>query len=111
IDVSLHPNLGYDPLKDFTPIARGVSALNMLVVRSSLPVHSVKDLVEYAKTHPGNLNFGSSGVGHADHIAGELLMSMAGIKMQHVAYKGGAPAMTELVGGNIDLIFATISTA
>ena len=111
IDPSLHSKLGYNPLKDFTPIARGVSALNMLVVHPSLPVQSVKDLVAYARANPDKLNFGSSGLGHADHMAGELLMSMTGVKMQHIAYKGGAPAMTELVGGNIQLIFATISTA
>ena len=111
IDVSLHEKLGYHPLKDFTPIARGVSALNMLVVHPSLPVQSMKELIAYAKANPGKLNFGSSGLGHADHMAGELVKSMTGINMQHIAYKGGAPAMTELVGGNIQLIFATVSTA
>jgi tripartite-type tricarboxylate transporter receptor subunit TctC len=111
IDVSLHSKLPYDPLKDFTPIARGVSALNILVVHSSLPVRSVKELISYAKANPAKLNFGSSGVGHADHLAGELFKTLTGVKMEHVAYKGGAPAMTELLGGNIDLIFATVSTA
>jgi tripartite-type tricarboxylate transporter receptor subunit TctC len=111
IDVSLHSKLPYDPLKDFTPIARAVSALNILVVHPSLPVRSVKDLIGYAKANPTKLNFGSSGVGHADHLAGELFKTLTGVKMEHVAYKGGAPAMTELLGGNIELIFATVSTA
>jgi tripartite-type tricarboxylate transporter receptor subunit TctC len=111
VDVSLHGNLPYDPIKDFVPIERAVSALNILVVRPSLPVHSVKDLIDYAKANPNKLNYGSSGVGHADHLAGEIFKSMAGVRMQHVAYKGGAPAMTELLGGNIDLIFSTVSTA
>ena len=111
IDVSLHEKLPYDPMKDFTPIARGVSALNVLVVHPSLPVNSVKELIAHAKANPTKLNFGSSGVGHADHLAGELFKTMTGVKMEHVAYKGGAPAMTELIGGNIDLIFATVSTA
>jgi tripartite-type tricarboxylate transporter receptor subunit TctC len=111
IDVSLHSKLPYDPVKDFTPIARGVSALNILVVHPSLPVRSVKELISYAKANPTKLNFGSSGIGHADHLAGELFKTLTGVKMEHVAYKGGAPAMTELLGGNIDLIFATVSTA
>jgi tripartite-type tricarboxylate transporter receptor subunit TctC len=76
-----------------------------------LPVRSVKDLIGYAKANPTKLNFGSSGVGHADHLAGELFKTLTGVKMEHVAYKGGAPAMTELLGGNIELIFATVSTA
>jgi tripartite-type tricarboxylate transporter receptor subunit TctC len=111
IDVSLHEKLPYDPLKDFTPIARGVSALNVLVVHPAVPVNTVKELIAYAKANPTKLNFGSSGVGHADHLAGELFKTMTGVKMEHVAYKGGAPAMTELIGGNIELIFATVSTA
>jgi tripartite-type tricarboxylate transporter receptor subunit TctC len=111
VDVSLHNNLPYDPIKDFVPIERAVSALNILVVRPSLPVHSVKDLIDYVKANPNKLNYGSSGVGHADHLAGEIFKSMAGVRMQHVAYRGGAPAMTELLGGNIDLIFSTVSTA
>ncbi len=111
VDVSLHEKLPYDPVKDFTPVARGVSALNILVVHPSLPVRSVKDLIAYAKANPTRLNFGSSGVGHADHLAGELFKSLAGVNMEHVAYKGGAPAMTELLGGNIEIIFATLSTA
>jgi tripartite-type tricarboxylate transporter receptor subunit TctC len=111
IDSSLHSKLPYDPVKDFTPISRGVSALNILVVHPALPVRSVKELIAYAKANPTKLNYGSSGVGHADHLAGELFKSMTGVKMEHVAYKGGAPAMTELLGGNIELIFATVSTA
>jgi tripartite-type tricarboxylate transporter receptor subunit TctC len=98
-------------VKDCTPIARAVSALNVLVVHPSLPVKSVKELIVHAKANPGKLNFGSSGVGFADHLAGELFNTLAGVKMQHVPYKGGAPAMIDLVGGNINLIFATVSTA
>ncbi len=111
VDVSLYSKLPYDPIRDFTPIARGVTALNMLVVHPSLPVNSVKELIAYAKANPARLNFGSSGAGRADHLAGEMFNTMAGVKMQHVPYKGGAPAMVDLVGGNIQLIFATVSTA
>ncbi len=111
VDVSLYNKLPYDPVRDFTPIARGVTALNMLVVHPALPVNSVRDLIAYAKANPARLNFGSSGAGRADHLAGEMFNTLAGVKMQHVPYKGGAPAMVDLVGGNIQLIFATVSTA
>jgi len=111
VDVSLYNNLPYDPVRDFTPVARAVTALNMLVVHPSLPVYSVKELIAYAKANPLRLNFGSSGAGRADHLAGEMFNTLAGVKMQHVPYKGGAPAMVDLVGGNIQLIFATVSTA
>ena len=111
VDMSLYSKLPYDSVHDFTPIARGVTALNMLVVHPSLPVNSVKELIAYAKSNPARLNFGSSGAGRADHLAGEMFNTLAGVKMQHVPYKGGAPAMVDLVGGNIQLIFATVSTA
>ena len=83
----------------------------MLVVHPSVPVSSVKDLIVYAKANPSKSNFGSSGAGRADHLAGELFNMLAGVRMQHVPYKGGAPAMVDLVSGNLQLIFATVSTA
>jgi tripartite-type tricarboxylate transporter receptor subunit TctC len=112
--VAVNPSLyklPYDPVNDYEPVARAVSALNVLVVHPSVPVKSVKDMIAYAKANPAKLNYGSSGVGFADHLAGELFCTLAGVKMQHVPYKGGAPAMVDLVGGNIQLIFATVSTA
>jgi tripartite-type tricarboxylate transporter receptor subunit TctC len=111
VNTSLYAKLPFDPVKDFVPVARAVSALNVLVVHPSVPAKSVKELIAYAKANPGKLNYGSSGVGFADHLAGELFSTLAGVKMQHVPYKGGAPAMVDLVGGNIQLIFATMSTA
>jgi tripartite-type tricarboxylate transporter receptor subunit TctC len=111
VNTSLYSKLPFDPVKDFVPVARAVSALNVLVVHPSVPAKSVKELIAYAKANPGKLNYGSSGVGFADHLAGELFSTLAGVKMQHVPYKGGAPAMVDLVGGNIQLIFATMSTA
>jgi tripartite-type tricarboxylate transporter receptor subunit TctC len=111
VSPSLYAKLPYDPINDFTPVARAVSALNVLVVHPSLPVKSVKEFIAHAKANPGKLNYGSSGVGFADHLAAELFNTLAGVKMQHVPYKGGAPAMIDLVGGNIQLIFATVSTA
>ena len=111
VNPSLYSKLPYDPVKDFAPIARGVSALNMLVAHPSLPVQSVKELIGYAKANPGKVNFGSSGVGFADHLAGELFNTLAGVKMTHIPYKGGAPAMIDLLAGNVQFIFATVSTA
>src|SRR5690606_23325838 len=90
VNPSLHSKLPYNPLKDFAPITRAVSALNVLVVHPSVPVHSVKDLIAYAKANPARVNFGSSGAGRADHLAGELFNMMTGVRMQHVPYKGGA---------------------
>ena len=111
VNPSIYKKLPYDPVADFDPVARGVSALNVLVVHPSVPVKSVKELIAHAKANPAKLTYGSSGVGFADHLAGELFNSSAGVKMVHVPYKGGAPAMLDLVGGNIQLIFATVSTA
>jgi tripartite-type tricarboxylate transporter receptor subunit TctC len=111
VNPSLYSKLTYDPVKDFAPVARAVSALNVLVVHPSLPVKSVRELIGHAKANPGKLTYGSSGVGFADHLAGELFCTLAGVRMVHVPYKGGAPAMLDLVGGNIQLIFATVSTA
>ena len=111
VDINLYDKLGYDPVRDFVPIARAVSALNMLVVHPSLPVHSVRDLISYARANPRKLNFGSSGAGRADHLAGQLFNTLAGVNMHHVPYKGGAPAMIDLLAGNIQLIFATVSTS
>lgn len=111
VNPSIHNKLPYNPLKDFAPILRAVSALNVLVVHPSLPVHSVKDLITYAKANPNKANYGSSGAGRADHLAGELFNMMTGTRMQHVPFKGGGPAMIDLLSGNIQLIFATVSTA
>ena len=111
VNPSLYRKLPYDSVADFDPVARGVSALNVLVVHPSVPVKSVKELIAHAKANPGKLTYGSSGVGFADHLAGELFNTSAGVKMVHVPYKGGAPAMLDLVGGNLQLIFATVSTA
>jgi tripartite-type tricarboxylate transporter receptor subunit TctC len=108
---SLYVKPPYDPVRDFTPLARAASALNLLVVHPSVPVNSVKELIAYAKTPGAKLNYGSSGPGRADHLSGEIFSRMAGITMQHVPYKGGAPAMVDLLAGNIQLIFATVSTA
>ncbi|UUX95005.1 Bug family tripartite tricarboxylate transporter substrate binding protein [Aquabacterium sp. J223] len=101
----------YDPIKSFTPIAPAAINHIVLVVHPSLPVKSVAELIAYAKAHPNKLSFGSSGPGSAHHLAGELLKETAGIDMVHVAYKGGGPAMTDLLGNNIPMVFASMATA
>jgi tripartite-type tricarboxylate transporter receptor subunit TctC len=111
IGPSMYPNAGFDPRKDFAPIGRIGSAPTMLVVHPSVPVHSVAELIAYAKARPGEVNFGSAGIGTVGHLAGELLATMAGIKLTHVPYKGTGPAITDLLGGHIPMMFTPIPTA
>jgi tripartite-type tricarboxylate transporter receptor subunit TctC len=111
VNPHIYKNLGYDPRKDFAPVTFGVSGSNVLVVHSQLPVKTVQELVAYARSQPGKLTYGSSGSGNAGHLAAELLSSMAKIQMVHVPYKGGAPAMTALLGNQTQVLFASPSTA
>jgi tripartite-type tricarboxylate transporter receptor subunit TctC len=106
----LTKDLPYDPIADFTPLTIAVESPICLVVHKSLPVDDVAQLVAYAKAHPGELSFGSSGTNSSQHLAGELLKSAAGIDMVHVPYRGGNPAMTDLLAGRISVLFATLST-
>ncbi len=107
----LYQKMTYDALNDLVPVSKAANALNVLVVHPSLPAKSVKDMIAIAKSRPGQLNYGSSGSGATDHLSGELFNVMAGVKMVHVPYKGGAPAMLDLVSGNVQLVFSTVSTA
>ena len=111
VNPHLYKGLGYDPTRDLDPVTFAVSGSNVLVVHSSVPVSSVKELVALARSKPGGLTYGSSGAGNAGHLAAELLSNMAKIKMVHVAYKGGAPAMTALLANEVQLVFASPSTA
>lgn len=111
INPSLLSKMPYDPLKDLVPISQAAVAVNVLVVHPSLPAKSVKELVAIAKARPTDLNYGSSGSGAADHLAGELFNAMVKVKMTHIPYKGGAPAMLDLVSGNVQMVFSTLSTA
>jgi len=101
--------LPFDSVKDFAPIIQAVDSTNILSVHPSVPVGSVKELIALAKAK--SLNYGSSGVGGTGHLAGELFDTMAGTKMTHIPYKGGGPAMIELVGGQVQLVFATAASA
>jgi len=109
INPSLYKKLPFDPLKDVIPVSRAVDSTNVLVLHPSVPAKTVKELIALAKTK--SLNGGSSGVGGAGHLALELFNLQAGTKMVHVPYKGGGPAMADLLGGNIQLIFATAASA
>lgn len=103
--------LGYDPQKDLAPLTMGMNFPNVLVVPPSLGVKTLPELIALAKKQPGALNYGSTGPGSASHLAGELFAQMAGVDIVHIPFKGGAPAMTELLAGRISMYFATMSTA
>jgi tripartite-type tricarboxylate transporter receptor subunit TctC len=105
INAALYQNLAYDPVKDFTPIAMVAMAPVAIVVDPALPVKNVAELVALAKRTPGKLNYGSAGPGTPGHLTGEMFKAAAGINIQHVPYKGSAPALTDLLGGQIQLMF------
>ena len=111
INPSLLPKLPYDPLNDFTPITLINTTPLVVVVNPSVPARNVKELIALAKAKPGMLNYGSSGTGGSNHLAGELFQAMAGVKMVHIPYKGNAPALTDLVGGHVDLVFNGLTSA
>jgi tripartite-type tricarboxylate transporter receptor subunit TctC len=107
----VYSKLSYDPLKDFVPVTQFGSAPNVLVVHPSLPAKSVKDLVALAKSQPGKLDWASSGTGGGQHLFGELFMSMAGIKVTHISYKGSGAATADLLGGQVKIGFPGIAIA
>jgi tripartite-type tricarboxylate transporter receptor subunit TctC len=111
INPTLYANIPYDPVKDFAPVTQVASTPNVLVVNPSVPVSSVKEFIAYAKAHPGTLNFGSGSTGSAGHLAGELFKAMAGVQMVHVPYKGAGPAMQDLIGGQIQLMFDNLASS
>jgi len=98
---ALDAKLGYDPVTDLTPVALLASVNNLLVVHPSLPAKSVKELIAFARARPGEVSFASGGPGGAQHLAGELFNSVAGIKMTHIPYRGSAPGLTALIGGEV----------
>jgi tripartite-type tricarboxylate transporter receptor subunit TctC len=108
IGPSLFPNVGYDVRADFAPIGRIGVAPSTIVVHPSFPVHSVAELIAYAKANPGKVDYGSAGVGTVGHVAGEYFAIATGIKLTHIPYKGTGPAMTDLLGGHIPLSFSPI---
>ena len=108
---ALFAKLGYDPQRDLAPITLMASVGNVLVVNPGVPAGSVKELVALARAQPGTLNFASAGTGSSGHLAGELLKALAGIDIVHVSYKGAAPAHTDLLAGQVQMMFDNIPAA
>lgn len=111
INASLYKKLNYDHIKDFQPLTRVAMVPNLLVVNPSRPYRSVRELIEYAKAHPGQVTFASSGNGSSIHLSGELFKQLAGVDMLHVPYRGSAPAVTDLLGGQVDIMFDNMPSA
>ena len=111
INPTLYASIPYDPIRDFIPVTQVASTPNVLVLNPSIPASTVGEFIAYAKAHPGELNFGSGSTGSAGHLAGELFKSMAAIEMTHIPYKGAAPAMQDLIGGRIQLMFDNLASS
>jgi tripartite-type tricarboxylate transporter receptor subunit TctC len=107
INATLYPKLNFNFIRDIAPVAGIVSVPNVLVVHPSVPATTVPEFIAYAKANPGKINMASSGVGSSPHLAGELFRMMAGADIQHVPYRGAAPAMTDLLAGQVQLYFVT----
>ena len=108
INVSLYKKLAYDPVREFAPVSMVADLPLLLLVHPSVPANSVKELIALAKSQPGKLNFSSSGAGGSMHVAAELFKSMTGVDMVHIPYKGGAPAVADLLSGQVALSFSTV---
>lgn len=111
INMLLYPNLPYNPMVDFTPVALVCVTPNVLLVRKDLPVHTVGDLIALAKKEAGKLTFGTGGSGASNHLAAALLMARANIRLTHVPYRGNAPALVDVLAGRVDMMFDAVSTA
>jgi len=105
INQSLYKKMAFDPIKDFAPITRVALVPNLLVANPGQPYKTVKELIAYAKANPGKVTFASSGSGTSIHLSGEMFQQMAGVEMQHIPYKGSAPALTDLLGGQTAIMF------
>lgn len=110
INLSLNKTMMYDTKRDFDPLALIASVPNALVVHPSVPANTVAELIAIAKKEPGKLSFGSTGIGGANHLSGELFKILAEVNITHVPYKGAAPAMTDLLGGHIPMMFDSLPT-
>jgi tripartite-type tricarboxylate transporter receptor subunit TctC len=111
VNASLNSNLPYDPHKDFAPVALVARSFNIVVVNPKSAIRTVADLIAAARANPDRLTYGTFGVGTSAHLAGELFKDMAKVKMTAVPYKGAAPAITDLIGGQIDVMFTTVASA
>ncbi len=111
INATLYTNLNFDFAKDIAPVALSLRLPNVLLLNPSVPAKTVEEFIGYAKANPNKINFGSAGNGTAEHLAGEMFKMMTGVQMTHVPYRGGAPAMTALLGGQVQAYFCVSSTA
>lgn len=111
VNTNLYKGLGYLPLRDFAPITLATSQGNVVAVHAGTPFKTLQDLSAFVKANPNKLSYGSSGAGNAGHLATELYLNMVGGKMVHVPYKGGAPAMVDLIAGQVQVVFASSATA
>jgi len=111
INQTLYTNLKFDVIKDFSPIGLAAKVPNLMVVNLKVPANSVQELIDYAKKNPGALNFASSGAGTSIHMTGELFKFQTKLDISHIPYKGSAPALTDLVGGQVQLMFDNMPTA
>lgn len=113
--VTISPNvmakMPFEPARDLTPVAPVLSYYNVLVVNKDLPFKNLRELVDFAKANPGKVTYGSAGMGGSNHLSGELLAARTGTRMLHVPYKGNAPAMTDVIGGQLTMMFDIVSTA
>jgi len=110
INPSIHPKMPYDTLRDFAPVSLAVTLPNVLVTHPSLPVTTVKELIVFARSRPGQLNYGSAGVGSSLHLSMELFLSMTKLRMVHIPYKGSAPALVDMLAGQIVVMTGTMIT-
>ena len=111
INPTLYSNVGYDPRKDFAPVGLIATSALVVCVHPSLPVRSIPDLIALAKLEPGTLNYASAGIGSGIHLGTEYFVTMAGIKLKHIPYKGSGPALTDLLGGHVALYFSSLPPA
>ncbi len=111
INPALYSKIPFDPIKDYAPVSTLVSLHNVLVVNPSFPAKSVKDVIALAKAQPGKLTYASSGNGTSIHLSGELFKSMTGVDLLHIPYKGSAPAVTDLLGGQVNMMFDNIPSS
>jgi tripartite-type tricarboxylate transporter receptor subunit TctC len=109
INPSLYSKLRYDPVKDFAPVSLMATTMNVLVVNPEVPAKNLGDLVKLAKAKPGTVSYGSAGNGSSNHLSGELLRNSAGVQVTHIPYKGSAPALVDLLGGRLTMMFDTVA--
>ena len=104
-------SMPFDPAKDLTPLSPVLTYANALVINKDLPIKNLQELITYAKANPGKVTYGSAGMGASNHLSGELFAKQSGLTMTHVPYKGNAPAMTDVIGGQLTMMFDIVSTA